>query len=775
MSCSKGKAEKHSRARRRFGKWPLPYAAPWFGRVPTALLLSIWIMAIGSVATASAAPLISKFINEIELSEIAPASDQLGRLREDIPVYEAQKGGEVAGYVFLTSDFVTTTGYSGKPIHVVMGVDPQGRITGVKLVKHSEPIVLVGIPESAIRAVTEKYTGLDLVAEAQSGGSAHELDIVSGATVTVMVIDDSIVRAGLQVARRLGLGGLAPPAAESGPQLQLKQPESGEVPVSDWQILAGDGSVRLLQLDIGQVNRAFEDTGNQRAVQRPERGAADETFINMHVALVSVPEIGRTLLGDDEYTNLLDWLEEGEQAILVLGRGKYSFKGSGYVRGGIFDRIQLIQGDSSVRFHDRMHRRLGRLAPADAPSFTELDLFRIPADSGFDPAEPFRLQLLVQRAVGAIEKAFTTFDLGYRTPDRYLEAVHKEPSTGESGAAEAAPASNPEALSHLWERIWRQKQVEVVILLAAIGVLTGVFFFQMQITRSERFVYWFRIAFLTFTLVVLGWYANAQLSVVNVLAFFNAAMTDFSWSAFLMDPLIFILWFSVAASLLFWGRGVFCGWLCPFGALQELTNKIARYFRVPQITVPWGLHERLWPVKYMIFLGLFGLSLYSLEMAERYAEIEPFKTAIILKFQRSWPFVLFVVVLLAAGLFIERFYCRYLCPLGAALAIPARMRMFDWLKRYRECGNPCKRCANECMVQAIHPDGSINPNECHQCLHCQVLYQSKTKCPVVIKLEAKRARNLKAAGIDPGAVPSPQLVEAANTALSQGKADVERR
>lgn len=216
MSCSQGKAEKHPGARRRFGKWLLSYVAPWFGRVPTTFLLFIWIMAIGPVATASAAPLISKFINEIELSEIVPASDQLGRLREDIPVYEVRKGGEVTGYVFLTSDFVTTTGYSGKPIHVVMGVDPQGRITGVKLVKHSEPIVLVGIPESAIRAVTEKYTGLDLVAEAQSGGSAHELDIVSGATVTVMVIDDSIVRAGLQVARRLGLGGLAPPAAGPG-------------------------------------------------------------------------------------------------------------------------------------------------------------------------------------------------------------------------------------------------------------------------------------------------------------------------------------------------------------------------------------------------------------------------------------------------------------------------------------------------------------------------------------------------------------------------------
>ena len=176
------------------------------------------------------------------------------------------------------------------------------------------------------------------------------------------------------------------------------------------------------------------------------------------------------------------------------------------------------------------------------------------------------------------------------------------------------------------------------------------------------------------------------------------------------------------------------------GKCQFVDPRIAKLARIPQITVPWALHERLWPVKYMIFLGLFGLSLYSLELAEHYAEIEPFKTAIILKFQRNWPFVLFAAAIIGAGLVIERFYCRYLCPLGAALAIPARMRMFDWLKRYRDCGAPCHRCANECMVQAIHPEGNINPNECHQCLHCQVLYQSESKCPVCIKKAAKRAR-----------------------------------
>ena len=711
-----------------------------------AMLASLLLAA----GVARAEPLVMKFLEKANVGEIVPGATEYGQLRSDIPVVEALKDGRVVGYVFLTSDFVTTTGYSGKPIHTLMGVDENAKVTGVRLVKHSEPIVLIGIPESRITEVTEKYAGLDLIAEAAAGGSAHDLDIVSGATVTIIVIDDSIVRAGLKVARSLGLGGLEPELASSGPTKSLAMPSGDDVAISDWQTLAGDGSIRSLRLDIGQVNTAFEETGDARAIKRPEKGAPEDTFIDMYMALVSAPEIGRTLLGDDEYANLLEWLDEGDQAILVVGRGKYSFKGSGYVRGGIFDRIQLIQGDTAVRFHDKQHKRIGKLAAEDAPSFTELDIFKVKADSEFDPTEPFRLQLLVQRAVGAIDKTFITFDLGYRIPDRHTEELAVETAAVANPQIQSDVAvSDTSELSHLWKRVWLQKRVEVVVLIAALVILTGVFFFQMQVTRHERFTYWFRIGFLVFTLVGLGWYANAQLSVVNVLAFFSAVMAGFSWSAFLMDPLVFILWFSVAASLLFWGRGVYCGWLCPFGALQELTNKIARLFKIPQYAVPWGLHERLWPIKYMVFLGLFGLSLYSLEMAERYAEIEPFKTAIILKFQRGWPYILFVAVLIGAGLFIERFYCRYLCPLGAALAIPARLRMFDWLKRYKECGDPCQRCAKECMVQAIHPEGNINPNECLQCLHCQVLYQSATKCPVCIKTEAKRAKFRKQNGLDP--------------------------
>lgn len=702
---------------------------------PLALALLAGLSANPALSQ-TAQTVLSQYISKITPGEIVEGSDAFGAIRDDIPVAPLLKQGAEIGYVFITSDFVGTTGYSGKPIHTMVAVDEDARVLGVELVKHSEPIVLIGIPDSKIMAMVHGYRGIDLVAEAEARGSAHDLDIISGATVTVMVIDDGIIRAGLKVARALGLGGLQASAAadhsfEVNPDATA--PES-------WVEMEGDGTVRRLSLDAGQINAAFAAMGDPRTEKNALKEPPVTTFIDMQAALVSVPGIGEAILGEAENRNLQDWLEPGENAVAIVGRGLYSFKGSGYVRGGIFDRIVLIQDDVTVRFRDRNHRRIGQIAAEDAPEFTERDLFKIPADSGFDPALPFRIQLLVHREVAAIEKVFTTFELSYQLPPQYQRKTAPDPAQ-QAAVAPSGQVTEQDAQSALWKRIWEDKTGEIIGLMAMLAVLTLVFFFQHFFTRSDRFYFWFRMSFLTVTLVFLGWYANAQLSVVNLMALFGALVTDFSWQAFLLDPMTFILWFAVATALLFWGRGAYCGWLCPFGALQELTNRIGRALHIPQLHLPWGLHERLWPIKYMIFLGLFGVSLYSIEQAEHLAEVEPFKTAIILKFMRAWPFVAYVAALLIAGLFVERFFCRYLCPLGAALAIPARLRMFDWLKRYHECGNPCQTCANECPVDAIHPTGEINPNECINCLHCQVLYQSETTCPVVIKKLKRRAKD----------------------------------
>jgi len=224
-----------------------------------------------------------------------------------------------------------------------------------------------------------------------------------------------------------------------------------------------------------------------------------------------------------------------------------------------------------------------------------------------------------------------------------------------------------------------------------------------------------------------------------VLTFMHAFMRDFHWENFLIDPMLFILWSFVALTLLLWGRGVYCGWLCPFGAIQELLGQAARRLGVRQLEFPNVVHERLWAVKYLILIVLFGLSLQSLIEAARYAEVEPFKTAVTLHFQRPWPFVLYAMALIAISAFNRKFFCKYLCPLGAALSIPGHFRVFDWwLRRRKECGRPCQVCAHECEVRAIRPTGEINANECHYCLDCQVTYYSDRKCTPLVERRVKR-------------------------------------
>jgi NosR/NirI family nitrous oxide reductase transcriptional regulator len=107
---------------------------------------------------------------------------------------------------------------------------------------------------------------------------------------------------------------------------------------------------------------------------------------------------------------------------------------------------------------------------------------------------------------------------------------------------------------------------------------------------------------------------------------------------------------------------------------------------------------------------------------------------------RHWPFVVYALLLLALSMVVRKAYCRYLCPLGAALTFPGRFRIFDWLRRRRECGRPCQICARECEVRAIRPTGEIIENECHYCLDCQVTYWDNCKCPPLIEKRKKRER-----------------------------------
>ena len=97
--------------------------------------------------------------------------------------------------------------------------------------------------------------------------------------------------------------------------------------------------------------------------------------------------------------------------------------------------------------------------------------------------------------------------------------------------------------------------------------------------------------------------------------------------------------------------------------MQELLGKAAQALKVPQLKINHTWHKRLWPIKYFIFAGLLISAFYSMQVANWASEVEPFKTAISLRFERSWPFVTYALNILFEGLFVERFTLLTVCGL----------------------------------------------------------------------------------------------------------------
>ena len=92
------------------------------------------------------------------------------------------------------------------------------------------------------------------------------------------------------------------------------------------------------------------------------------------------------------------------------------------------------------------------------------------------------------------------------------------------------------------------------------------------------------------------------------------------------------------------------------------------------------------------------------------------------------------MVLISAVIY--KFFCRYICPLGAGLALFGKLRITSWIPRRKECGTPCQTCKHRCDYQAIKNKGEIDYQECFQCMDCVVIYNSDTKCaPRIFELK----------------------------------------
>lgn len=696
------------------------------GPVCAALIALVF----ASPASAEKGKLLERLTPEV-MAVVYPGAERLGPEEGEPPAIPVFKGDKVVAYIFSTLDVIAAPGYSTTPFDVIAGIDTEGDITGAKVVFHQEPIIQhdLGL-QSLLDELLASQAGRKLV----GGTDKLPPDHVHGATISARAMRTAVlVTARLVLRPRLNR---ANTVAQAGPAVDA----GGFITMSVDDLIANK-AVAKRRVTSGEVQEALARAGATGATLEWPLGAPEDLYIEFITALITPMEIGGNVLGlvrADEYTSALP---PGAQAIYIASSGPYDFFGTKYFQaseGNLFDRIRLVQGNRTFTFHQRDYTYA--LPP---PGQQLAALLMLPANSGFDPQRPWRLDLLVN-GTGA-RPVSIPFGLDYALPDFIKNGTPPPiPPTPVAAAVQpASPVIADDALAELdldeappvaaWVEAWSDARIDIVILAVLLTVLTSIFVFQDTLARHRLAHRVVRLSFLAFVLVWLGWTASVQLSTVNVINYAMAPFSRFELGFYLAEPLMVIIAIYTLFSVILIGRGVFCGWLCPFGALQELLGEIAKALRIPQWSPPAALEQRLWWGKYIAAATVLILVLTQIDSAGATLEVEPFKTAITTKFTRAWPYVVYASALLAIGLFSERAYCRFLCPLGGILATLDRLHLINRLKRRPECGSPCRLCERACPVRAIVPSGKIVTSECFQCLDCQVEYFDDKRCPPLVR------------------------------------------
>ncbi len=684
-------------------------------------ILLAWALLAAAWASASSyeAPLPAELHTGAELcayvacGEVMPGAEAFSPRKGNPPYAEAYRTvdghRQLAGYVFLSTDIAPVAAYSGKPLVTLIGMDRAGHITGAKVLKHSEPILLVGIPEGAltkfVRQYVGKFAGDRLQVGQSSDPTATPIDAISGATVTVIAENQTILRSAYEVAREVGIV-----KSVARPPARLT-PFHGK---ASWKSLVDDGLVQ--RLTVYPADLGLPDTG--------------EPYIDLYFGYLDAPDVGRNVLGDAGYERLMADLGADRHAVFLAANGTASFKGSAFVRGGIFDRVHLRQDFDTITFRDTDYRNLYAIEATGAPALRESGIFLVHG-SGFSAAYPWKLVFLANRvgkASGA--KTFVNFEREYWLTDRALEGGR--PTIVRPDAA--------------WVGVWKAKAVPLALFAALLAATALLYAFRDALVRratrkDKRWVEVPRYLVWAGAIGFVGFYLKAQPSVTQVLTWFHSVLFHWEWELFLSDPFIFVFWWFIIAAVFLVGRGLFCGWLCPYGALSEALYRIARVIGLKrlQFELSKRWHDRFKWVKYGAFVVLLAVSFHDMGTAERLAEVEPFKTTFLVGvLNRSWPYVVFWGTLAVWAMLAERPFCKYLCPLGAGLAIPSTLRNFG-LQRKSECDS-CHACQKECGSQAIDEAGRIDPRECLACLDCQVLYYDDHACPPLAQERKRRVR-----------------------------------
>jgi ferredoxin/Na+-translocating ferredoxin:NAD+ oxidoreductase RnfG subunit len=602
------------------------------------------------------------------LHEVMPAADSFSEKSGEPPVYRAYKTDaaaaepELIGYLFETPDLPPEEiGYSA-PIDVLVGVDLNGTLTGIKILYYRESYKSIRGDFLATERFPNQFETKNVADGFRVG---RDVDGVSRATISSWAVARGIRNAARRVARvYLTDSDYVANTKADARALRLLEAQT-------WEDMIANGLVSNLDVTLG-----------------------DMTTLKLSFAFMGHDGLGELLVGVNDYSRAdreaSNRVMNGNMILVgVDGDASMPFRQ---------ERLAVMQGEEIFPIE---RRRFVYVGSADQGKIAKqvrfagamvlddrIDIsraFKILYDTG-EPIASFEDLAQVDYQVPPLPLALVQ---GTELPAEFLADIDEEYDDEEDSGSFASLINNAP---------W----AEFAALLLLLALVMTSF---LRKSASLRWVT------LTYTLVYLGFIDGTFLSVSHIT---NAI--KLGPSLFLNDlPLLLIVVFTLVTTL-FWGR-VFCSSLCPFGALQDFLTRFVPHKLQKQL--PQALHDKAIYIKYGILLLLIVMALAYSELSV-FQYFEPFGTI----FYQSQSILLWGILLafLAASSVVSRFYCRYACPLGAALGVVSLISPWR-IARVQQC-QVCSVCEHACPTRAIRgPD--IDFKECVRCDVCESKLISK--------------------------------------------------
>ncbi len=647
----------------------------------------------------------------------------LGEQLSDDGVWELlNAGGLHAGYVFETEPRAPLPGFAGAPINVLVSLDLEGNYIDARLLHHNEPIFVSGLGNPAFEAFFAQYRGLNIAdtlvvgtpyGGAAEGGALVYLDGVTKATASVRIAHESILAATTQIAREKMHGVAAGPPARPDPEVDEQL---------SWQDLLDQGLAQRVVVTNAEIDAAF--AGTLWAKDDPDATAFPEApYLDLWIVDLGPPSIARAALSAKGLKELQGFLEisDFDEPILLIEAGRHGLVAEDFVRNTSPDWLRAEQFGLPIALRDSdllidLHPDL----PEPLQDATAM-ILRTDRRLGFDPAQEWILHVQALRAHGSFMPQIGSheFAIPHVTDARFF--------------------TRPEApkIRAPWQTALLERRTDMAVVAVAMLALFALLGPGLRWFAARRHFTALRLGALAVMTVFVGWWGQGQLSIVTVTGTLRAVLEGGSLVFLLYDPFSLAVWGAAVVGFVLWGRALFCGWLCPFGALQEFAHHLGRLLRLPQINPNPDWDKRLKWLKYGVLASLLALAIWAPGQLDKAAEVEPFKTAITTFFVREWYYVAYAAGLLLLSMVLFKGFCRYLCPLGAVMAIGGLLRGRAWIARRADCGSPCQLCTVRCAYGAIDRKGRVDYAECFGCLDCVKIHDDPRQCvPLVLKARA---------------------------------------